>query len=123
MRWTSSQHSQWDGRTLIVYGSSQGGFRALAAAGLDEHVTRAHVRSLNHRPSSRLATCPPWAEMESQTPLRSRHATLTVNFATQAKCQGAALTVGYIDTACPPTSVYAAYNALRSTRKTSMPMS
>ena len=35
-----------------------------------------------------------------------------VNFATRAKCKGAAVTVGFIDTTCPPTSVYAAYNAL-----------
>ena len=35
-----------------------------------------------------------------------------VNFATRAKCRGAAVTVGFIDTTCPPTSVYAAYNAL-----------
>jgi cephalosporin-C deacetylase len=26
---------EWDGHTLIVYGSSQGGFQAFAAAGLD----------------------------------------------------------------------------------------
>lgn len=30
---------EWDGKTLIVYGSSQGGFQALAAAGLDSRVT------------------------------------------------------------------------------------
>ena len=35
-----------------------------------------------------------------------------VNFATRAKCQGAAVTVGFIDTVCPPSSVYAAYNVL-----------
>lgn len=35
-----------------------------------------------------------------------------MNFATRAKCKGAAVTVGFIDTTCPPTSVYAAYNAL-----------
>jgi cephalosporin-C deacetylase-like acetyl esterase len=35
-----------------------------------------------------------------------------VNFATRARCQGAAVTVGYIDLTCPPSSVMAAYNAL-----------
>src|SRR5262249_36550651 len=30
---------EWDGKTLIVYGSSQGGFQAFAAAGLDARVT------------------------------------------------------------------------------------
>jgi cephalosporin-C deacetylase len=34
-----------------------------------------------------------------------------VNFATRATAPGI-MTVGFIDTTCPPTSVYAAYNAL-----------
>ena len=34
-----------------------------------------------------------------------------VNFAARAKAPGF-FTVGFIDTTCPPTSVYAAYNAL-----------
>jgi cephalosporin-C deacetylase len=34
-----------------------------------------------------------------------------MNFATRAPCAGI-VTVGFIDTTCPPTSVYAAYNAL-----------
>ncbi len=34
-----------------------------------------------------------------------------MNFGTRVHCQGY-LTVGFIDTTCPPTSVYAAYNAL-----------
>ena len=35
-----------------------------------------------------------------------------MNFAARAKCKGAVVTVGFIDTTCPATSVYAAYNAL-----------
>jgi cephalosporin-C deacetylase-like acetyl esterase len=34
-----------------------------------------------------------------------------MNFATRSKA-GAFVSVGFIDTTCPPTSVYAAYNAL-----------
>jgi cephalosporin-C deacetylase-like acetyl esterase len=34
-----------------------------------------------------------------------------VNFAARAKAPGF-FTVGFVDTTCPPTSVYAAYNAL-----------
>jgi cephalosporin-C deacetylase-like acetyl esterase len=33
-----------------------------------------------------------------------------VNFASRSKASGCALTVGFIDTTCPPTSVYAAFN-------------
>lgn len=30
---------EWDGKTLIVYGSSQGGYQAIVAAGLDSRVS------------------------------------------------------------------------------------
>jgi cephalosporin-C deacetylase-like acetyl esterase len=36
----------------------------------------------------------------------------TMNFATRAKAAGCMLTVGFIDTTCPPSSVYATYNQL-----------
>jgi len=38
------------------------------------------------------------------------------NFATRTKAAGI-VTVGFIDTTCPPTSVYAAYNALKSRKE------
>ncbi|MBK8094316.1 MAG: alpha/beta fold hydrolase [Verrucomicrobiaceae bacterium] len=114
---------EWDGRTLIVYGSSQGGFQALAAAGLDERVTFIcagvpagcdHTGSQARRISGwpKIVPLGPDGKPDAAALQTSRYFDC-VNFATQAKCQGAALTVGYIDTTCPPTSVYAAYNALR----------
>ena len=39
-----------------------------------------------------------------------------MNFATRTKAAGI-LTVGFIDTTCPPTSVYAAFNALRAKKE------
>jgi cephalosporin-C deacetylase-like acetyl esterase len=39
-----------------------------------------------------------------------------VNFAAGAKAPGF-FTVGFIDTTCPPTSVYAAYNALAAAKE------
>jgi cephalosporin-C deacetylase-like acetyl esterase len=35
-----------------------------------------------------------------------------VNFAARTHAKEAVVTVGFIDTTCPPTGVYAAYNAL-----------
>ena len=35
-----------------------------------------------------------------------------VNFAARTKARGAIVTVGFIDATCPPSTVYAAYNAL-----------
>ncbi len=113
---------EWDGRTLIVYGSSQGGFQAFAAAGLDERVTficAGVPAGCDHTgmKAKRVAGWPKlvaWKESggPDEASLEASRYFDNVNFATRAKCRGAAVTVGFIDTTCPPTSVYAAYNAL-----------
>lgn len=113
---------EWDGKTVVVYGSSQGGFQALAAAGLDARVTFIcagvpagcdHTGSAANRISGWPKIVPNDAEGKPD-PLALQTARYfdCVNFASRAKCKGAAVTVGFIDTTCPPTSVYAAYNAL-----------
>lgn len=113
---------EWDGKTLIVYGSSQGGFQAFAAAGLDERVSFIcagvpagcdHTGSQANRISGWPKIVPNDAEGKPDAAaLQASRYFDCVNFATKAKCRGAAVTVGFIDTTCPPTSVYAAYNAL-----------
>lgn len=113
---------EWDGKTLIVYGGSQGGYQALAAAGLDPRVTYICAgvpAGCDHTgmAAQRIAGWPKLVALDaSGTPipasLQAARYFDAVNFATRARCQGAALTVGFIDTTCPPTSVYAAYNAL-----------
>lgn len=113
---------EWDGRTLVVYGSSQGGFQALAAAGLDARVTficagvpagcdhsGAAVGRVNGWPKLVPTGADGKPDPAAQQTARYVDA---MNFATRARCAGAAVTVGYIDTTCPPTSVLAAYNAL-----------
>lgn len=113
---------EWDGKTLIVYGSSQGGFQALAATGLDARVT--HIcagvpAGCDHTGNTvnRISGWPKLVPLDSNgqpnaAVLQSSRYFDCVNFATHAKCKTAAVTVGFIDTVCPPTSVYAAYNAL-----------
>lgn len=113
---------EWDGKTLIVYGSSQGGFQAFAAAGLDERVSYFcagvpagcdHTGSQANRIAGWPKIVPNGAEgTPDAVALQASRYFDCVNFATRAKCQGAVVTVGFIDTTCPPTSVYAAYNAL-----------
>ncbi len=113
---------EWDGKTLIVYGSSQGGFQAFAAAGLDERVTFIcagvpagcdHTGSQANRIAGWPKIVPNDAEGKSDAAaLQASRYFDNVNFATRARCRGAVVTVGFIDTTCPPTSVYAAYNAL-----------
>lgn len=114
---------EWDGKTVIVYGSSQGGFQAFAAAGLDDRVTficagvpagcdhtGVTVGRVNGWP--KLVPLGPDGKPADAAALETARYFDCVNFAQRVKCKGAAVTVGYIDTTCPPTSVYAAYNAL-----------
>lgn len=112
---------EWDGKTLIVYGSSQGGFQAFAAAGLDPRVTFfcAGVPAGCDHTGIAAGRINGWPKLVTITDGKAVEAELqtaryfdNVNFATRAKCQGAAVTVGFIDTVCPPSSVYAAYNVL-----------
>ncbi len=113
---------EWDGKTLIVYGSSQGGFQALAATGLDSRVTFIcagvpagcdHSGNVVNRISGWPKLVPNDADGKPNAEaLQTSRYFDCVNFATRAKCKGAAVTVGFIDGVCPPTSVYAAYNAL-----------
>jgi cephalosporin-C deacetylase len=113
---------EWDGKTLIVYGSSQGGFQAFAAGGLDERVSficAGVPAGCDHNGFEVGRVCG-WPKLVPQGPDGQMDAAVAkaaryfdcVNFSLRAKCRGAAVTVGYIDTTCPPTSVLAAYNAL-----------
>lgn len=110
---------EWDGRTVVVSGSSQGGAQAIAAAGLDPRVSFfvAGVPAGNDHTGSlagRIAGWPKFIKTGEKAPPEVVTAVRYfdgVNFAALTKARGF-FTVGFIDTTCPPTSVYAAYNAL-----------
>lgn len=117
---------EWDGKTVIVYGSSQGGFQAFAAGALDARVSFIcagvpagcdHTGTVADRING-------WPKLVSLTDGKPNAAELqtaryfdNVNFAQRCHAKGAAVTIGFIDTTCPPTSVYAAYNALTIPKK------
>ena len=113
---------EWDGKTLIVYGSSQGGFQAFAAAGIDPRVTficAGVPAGCDHTgmEADRISGWPKIVPVDAGgkpniNVLQTARYFDCVNFALVAKCKGAAVTVGFVDVTCPPTSVYAAYNAL-----------
>ncbi len=112
---------EWDGRTVVVYGSSQGGAQAIAAAGLDARVTyfvAGVPAGCDHTGGlvGRIAGWPKFiatGEQASPEIVAAVRYFDGVNFAALAKAPGF-FTVGFIDTTCPPTSVYAAFNALRA---------
>lgn len=119
---------EWDGRTLVVSGSSMGGAQSLAAAGLDNRVTFIAVNMpamcdptgvLIGRASvwPRYLKGPP-ADAPADSLVQAVRYYDTANFARRSAA-AAYFNVGFIDTACPPTSVYAAYNSLRGPRQIS----
>jgi cephalosporin-C deacetylase-like acetyl esterase len=112
---------EWDGKRVIVFGSSQGGYQAIAAAGLDSRVTyfAAGVPAgCDHSGMlvNRIAGWPKIVPMVDGKPDNSVVEAFRyldcMNFATRTKAAGCYFTVGFIDTTCPPTSIYATYNQL-----------
>ena len=112
---------EWDGKRVIVFGSSQGGYQAIAAAGLDSRVTyfAAGVPAgCDHSGmlANRIAGWPKIVPMKDGKPDNSVVEAFRyldcMNFATRTKAAGCYFTVGFIDTTCPPTSIYATYNQL-----------
>ncbi len=109
--------SEWDGKTVVVSGSSQGGYQAIVAAGLDARVTflAAGVPAgCDHTgfKAGRINGWPKFVAGGEQPPANIVEAVRyydAMNFATRTKA-GAIFTVGFIDTTCPPSSVYATYN-------------
>ncbi len=112
---------EWDGKNLIVVGSSQGGAQAIVAAALDPQVSLCltgvpalsdHCGNLAGRQSG----WPRLFSVKNGKPADARTAEVSkyydnVNFAKYIKAP-VYMTVGMIDETCVPTSVYAVYNNL-----------
>lgn len=114
---------EWDGRTVIVFGGSQGGAQAFAAAGLDARVTFfcAAVPAMSDHTgmvAGRIAGWPKLVPLGADGKPDPKVLEVSryfddVNMATRTKALGAYVSTGFIDTTCPPSSVYAAYNNLK----------
>ena len=118
---------EWDGKTLIVYGVSQGGGQALVAGGLDPQITMvvAHVPALCSHGGREAGGDSGWPHYY-QIPAykKNRKAVLNatsyidaVNFARNIKNARVLVTTGFIDRTCASESVFAAYNSIPSTNK------
>ena len=115
-----TKQPEWDGKTLIVVGSSQGGGQAIAAAALDSRVTliSAGVPALCDHSGKIVNRINGWPKLVPDIDKKPDSIVLdaaryfdAMNFATRVKA-AAVVSVGFIDATCPPTSVYAAYNNL-----------
>jgi cephalosporin-C deacetylase len=116
---------EWDGKLLIVRGSSQGGGQAIAAAGLDARVTfiAAGVPAICDHSGRAIGRIKGWPKLVPDvngTPdpriLQVARYFDGLNFAQRTRAE-AIFSVGFIDTVCPPTCVYATYNCLPSKKQ------
>ena len=118
---------QFDGQTLGVTGSSQGGALSVITAALDSRVSffAAVVPALcDHEASIKKRACGwPHYYFYEETPSEEEQQTLryydTVNFARLLKVPGW-FSWGFNDETCPPTSMYSAYNVITSPKELSL---
>ena len=116
---------EWDGKTVVVIGHSQGGGQALAAGGLDNRVTMIAVGVPAICDHSGLAAgrINGWPKLvplgddgkPDSTILQTSRYFDCVNFASRCRAE-AIMSVGFIDSTCPPSSCYAAFNQLQGTK-------
>lgn len=112
---------EWDGRTVVVKGSSQGGYQSIAAAGLDPRVTffaPGVPAGCDHTgfKAGRVNGWPkfiPTGQPAAPGVVEAVRYYDAVNFASRTKA-AAFFTVGFIDGTCPPSSVYAAFNVIQN---------
>ncbi len=112
---------EWDGKTVVVVGHSQGGGQSLVAGGIDDRVTfiAPGVPAICDHSGNSAGRVNGWPKLvpngtdgkpDPQIQMAARYVD-AVNFATRCKAE-AIMSVGFIDAVCPPSSCYAAYNAL-----------
>jgi cephalosporin-C deacetylase len=112
---------EWDGRHVVVIGHSQGGGQSLVAGGIDDRVTMIApgVPAICDHSGRAAGRINGWPKLVPDGPdgkpdpqiLEAARYVDAVNFATRCKAE-AIMSVGFIDAVCPPSSCYAAYNAL-----------
>ncbi|WP_302452303.1 acetylxylan esterase [Victivallis vadensis] len=115
---------EWDGRTLIALGGSQGGGQALAAAGLDPDVSCcvAYVPALCDHGGLSVGRESGWPRFhrgkgyDEAKVLPVADYVDAVNFARRIKAD-CFLSTGFVDLSCHPSSVYAAYNVIPAETK------
>jgi cephalosporin-C deacetylase len=125
-----ASHPKWDGKTLVTFGGSQGGFLSIVSAALDPRVTAlvasfpaycdvtgyAHGRAGGWPGMRFLANA---AEPALETKIATTAYYDAVNFARRLKVPGH-YGWGYNDETCPPTSMHSAYNVITAPKTLSI---
>jgi cephalosporin-C deacetylase len=105
----------WDGKTIVVMGTSMGGQQSLVTAGLNSKVTAVIVNEPSGADSNgelhgRKAGYPNWPSGNPKVMETALYFD-TVNFAPRIKAPVLAA-IGFIDTVCPPAGIWTAINQI-----------
>ena len=120
-----AQRDDWDGKTLVVMGGSQGGLQALMTAGFYPKITAALAMvpagcDMLGPVVGRRGGWPQWyANTEGKDPAKVREASRyfdVANFASRIKCP-VLVGLGLIDETCPAAGILAAVNQIRSPKE------
>ncbi|HUQ12535.1 MAG TPA: GDSL-type esterase/lipase family protein [Steroidobacteraceae bacterium] len=110
----------WDGRTLVVMGTSMGGQQSLCTAGLHPKVTHMLVNvpagaDVNGTAHGRRTGYPFWDPNDAKV-LETAQYFDTANCAARIRVPSL-VAMGYIDTATPPVGIWAAFNQLQGPKE------
>jgi cephalosporin-C deacetylase len=110
----------WDGRTLVVTGTSMGGQQSLCAAGLHPGVTHVVVNvpagaDANGTAQGRKTGYPFWDANDPKV-LETAAYFDTVNCAARIKAPSL-VSMGFIDTTTPPVGIWAAFNQIKGPKQ------
>ncbi len=120
-----SERPDWDGKTLLVQGVSQGGLQALMTAALHPKVSAAIAGvpagcDLAGPQAGRSPGWPAWCwKTQGKDPAKVIEASRyydVVNFASRIKCP-VLVGVGLVDETCPPAGVFAALNQMKAPKE------
>ena len=111
----------WDGKTIVVTGTSMGGQQSLAAAGLNPKVTAVIVNEPSGADSNgglhgRQAGYPNWPSANPKVMQTALYFD-TVNFASRIKAPVLAA-MGFIDTTAPPAGIWIALDQVPAAKET-----
>ncbi|HYD52777.1 MAG TPA: acetylxylan esterase [Gemmatimonadaceae bacterium] len=115
-----STRPEWDGKTIVVTGTSMGGQQSLAVAGLHPRVTGvvvhvpagADVTAAKH---GRMASYPNWNVSRPEVLETARYFDVA-NFAPGITAR-ALVSMGFIDEVTTPTGIWAAFNQIRGAKE------
>lgn len=115
-----TRHPDWDGKTLVVLGTSMGGMQAMCVSGLHPRVTHVIANEpagcdLNASLHSRAGGFPPVSADNPQA-MRTANYYDVVHFAPRIQASSL-VAMGYLDTVCPPTGIWTAFNQIAGPKR------